>query len=99
MGFPKCHVLRCDGEISRLIIVTSTGVWEEIDRFNATPTVQTSRDYNEDSRNIYDTAQSAVGFLTWSSQSTADWRFESFEDLSDEDVQTLRMEALQPRKD
>jgi hypothetical protein len=97
MGFPKCHVLRCDGEISCLVVVTTAGEWEKIDRFTIPTTVETSDDYNEDAKGIYDTAQSAVGFLTWSSQSTADWKFESFEDLSDKDIRILRKEAFWPR--
>jgi hypothetical protein len=88
MGFPKCHMLKSDKRVIELVIVPKKGEWEKITRIVGDPISKTNKDFDE-ADNIYDTKESAVGYMSPNSQSES-LTFESMEDVSEEDIKKFK---------
>jgi hypothetical protein len=88
MGFPKCHMIKSGNRIVELVIVPKKGEWQQMTRVLENTIIKTNSDFDE-ADNIYDTDQSAFGYMSPGSQSQ-NLTFESMEDVSEEDIKKFK---------
>lgn len=87
---------RTDGTVRRLVIVTAPGKFEEHSVFRDTP--KTEKDYNEDSRDIFDNPKRGIGYMTYPSHLADQMTNSVIENASDEAIATFKTRISSARK-
>lgn len=84
MGFPLCHLVKNGNRVTEVVVVEKEDTWKHYENFHGRVSVRSSEE-SEDNKSIYNTASSAAGYLSGSSQSN--YTFETIEDVLPDDIE------------
>ena len=99
MGFPLCHMLVDDNDnLHHLVFVKSAGNPVGY-YFDGDKVVGPNKfPYAEKYKNIFDTAQSAIGYMSSGSQATLPLHFESLENVDKNEFDSILKRLAKPKK-
>ena len=86
MGFPICHMVKYGNDIHELVVVPSKDTWTRYRKYGDYVMTETSDDYDE-MDDAFNTAKSAIGYMSVGSQSEAE--LSTVEDVSDDDIKSF----------